>query len=826
MAEQNRLLNAAIANIPSGLCMWDDQYRITICNERYREIYGFSREVIGPGTPMLDMFEHWVAFGGGNGRCASDLHAALIAMLSAGKPITRHIELDDAREIAIVHQPLSDGGWLSTHEDVSDRKRIEQEVHRQNAVLRQRENEARTHNQHFTSAVENMSHGLCMFDATERMIICNNNYMSMFGLTPEVVKPGITLFEVLRHSVEVGVAAVTTEELYAERRAFIQGRRAATYQEGLSDGRIIAISHRPTAEGGWVSIFEDITERSRTEAGIKEQNRRFDGALANMSQGLLMFDADARLIVRNERILEIYGVDENVFPLGATHRELVEMLVRHGLYAGMDTTSLVDSTRASLATSDTAPVHRELANGRTIAVSHRPMPGGGWVATFEDVTERRRTEARITYMAHHDPLTSLATRIVFRERLEHALVAAKRNRCPIAVLSLDLDRFKAVNDTLGHPVGDALLRSAADRLQASVRKDVDIVARLGGDEFVILQTDCEQPGGADSLARRIIAAFAEAHCIDGHVINVSASIGIALAPDSGEDPDEVVKNADLALYRAKRDGRDGYCFFEAGMDIQVRARRELEFDLRGALARHEFEIHYQPEINIAGGETVGYEALLRWRCPKRGLVLPGEFIGIAEDTKLIVPIGDWVLRQACMDAVALRGEPKIAVNVSAIQFRTGELMQSVRSALAASGLPANRLELEITETVLIDDSDQVVETLYQLRELGVRIALDDFGTGYSSLSYLRRFAFDKIKIDRSFVRDIHDAGTAAIIRAIIDLGLSLSMSTTAEGVETSDQLEMLRLLGCSEAQGYLIGFPEPASGAETTMAHCNRRTIA
>lgn len=810
--EQNRLLNAAFADMPYGLCMWDAQHRITICNERYLGIYGFSPTIVKPGTPLLEVFSHWIALGTGPGQDAQDLHAELIARLSPGLPTTHCRWLQDGRIIAVIHQPLADGRWLSTHEDVTERTRIESDVHRQNIVLRQREDELRAHNERFTAAVENMAHGLCMFDAGERMIVCNGHYMSMFGLSAEVMRPGVAFYDILRHSVEVGIASVTTEELYASRREFIAHRKAATYQETLSDGRIIAISHRPMADGGWVAIYEDITERCRAEDAIKEQNRRFDAALANMSQGLLMFDADARLIVRNERILDIYGVGAEVLPLGATQREIVDRLVKAGPYAGLDAGQVVEATRACLAANATSSVHRELSDGRIIAVSHRPMTGGGWVATLEDVTERRRNEARITYMAHHDTLTTLATRAVFRERLEQALVAARRDQRPLAVFSLDLDRFKTVNDTLGHPVGDALLQSVADRLRACTRNGIDTVARLGGDEFAILQTGFEQPCNAEKLASRLIEAISRAHRVDGHEVSVGASIGIALGPADGDDPDQLFKNADLALYRAKHDGRNGYRFFEAGMDKKLRTRRALEFDLRGALARREFEIHYQPEMNLISGNVVGFEALLRWRCQRRGLVLPGNFIDVAEETKLIVPLGEWVLRQACADAAAWPSETRIAVNVSAMQFRSGGLTQSVVLALASSGLSAARLELEITETVLMDESDTVLRTLRQLREVGVRMALDDFGTGYSSLSYLRKFPFDKIKIDRSFVRDIRNAQTAAIVRAIVSLGTSLAMSTTAEGVETLEQLELLRAKGCTEAQGYLIGRPAPAAG--------------
>ncbi|MER9146751.1 EAL domain-containing protein [Mesorhizobium sp. M0871] len=675
------------------------------------------------------------------------------------------------------------------------------------AAPRQIADELRHQNERFSAAVENMSHGLCMFDADERMIICNGNYISIFSLDAKIVRPGIAFLDILKHSVDIGVASQSAEDLYAIRKPYIERAQASTYEEILSDGRIVSITHRPLASGGWVSIYEDITEQRRAEQELKEQHRRFDAALANMSQGLLMYDAEGTLIVRNQRFLDLYKVTPDDFPLGMSQRALLEQMVRLRIYPSMDIDGEIANTRASLQAGEERSTDRSLADGRTLLVARRPLTGGGWVATFEDITERRRAEERMSHLAHYDTLTDLPNRSMFRERLDQAMTGDT----PLAIFSLDLDRFKAVNDTWGHPAGDWLLKCVAERLRHSLRSDTDVVARLGGDEFAILQFNPKGATDAEQLAKRIVAVVSQPFRDKGRDMHVGISLGIALYPGDGKDADTLLKNADMALYSGKSEGRNVYRFFEPGMDALVRARLALETDLETALKRREFVLEFQPITNIASGKIVGAEALMRWNSPTRGLVAPDDFIAAAEDSGLIVPLGEWALKQACSVAAGWPPGMRIAVNVSAVQIRSADFTRSVISALAVSGVPASRLELEITETVLMDESETVLKTLRQLRELGIRIALDDFGTGYSSLGYLRRFPVDKIKIDRSFIHDIDNKDTAAIVRTIIGLGAELGITVTAEGVETEAQLDILRKAGCVEAQGFLIGKPSKAA---------------
>jgi diguanylate cyclase (GGDEF)-like protein len=552
------------------------------------------------------------------------------------------------------------------------------------------------------------------------------------------------------------------------------------------------------------------------QSQLETQNLRFDAALNNMSQGLCMFDGEHRLVVCNAPYTRMYGLTPELARPGTPFQWIVEHRVANGLHGGEAPNDYVREIGKTIADSRVATKVRELNDGRILAIKHQPMPGGGWVSTHEDITEYRRIEARIAHMAHHDVLTELPNRLLLRERLERALENAQEGRS-LAVLCLDLDRFKDINDTLGHQGGDGLLKTVAERLRKCVGED-DVVARTGGDEFSIVQVAAEQPIAATALATRIIEAIDDPIEVEGHQVVVGTSVGIAVSPGDGTDPHQLLKNADLALHRAKSEGRGIHRFFEPDMDAHMQARCKLQLDLRKALADGEFELYYQPLVNLERDQISGMEALLRWRHPERGNVSPAEFIPLAEETGLIVPIGEWVLRQACAAASGWPEHVKVAVNLSAMQFKNRHLVETVFSALAASGLKAHRLELEITETILLQNNESTLATLHQLRELGVRIALDDFGTGYSSLSYLRSFPFDRIKIDRSFVKDIAEgAGSLNIVRAVTAMAAGLGMATTAEGVETKEQMEMVREEGCTEMQGYFFSPPRPIKDIERLL---------
>jgi diguanylate cyclase (GGDEF)-like protein len=561
-----------------------------------------------------------------------------------------------------------------------------------------------------------------------------------------------------------------------------------------------------------------------TDQRLAAERRQLSIAVNNIPQGLVLYDASARIIICNQPYLDMFGLSPDVVQPGCTMQRLIAHRKETGSFDG-DVDEFCNAIIHKVSLGKATRQLTEAPGGRAIEIINRPLKSGGWVATIEDITERKRADEQIAHLAHYDGLTDLPNRILFRERLEQALRALRPGE-QLAVLYIDIDEFKSVNDALGHPIGDELLRVLAQRLRGCL-KETDVAARLGGDEFAVIQTAIEERSETIRLVDQIHSAIRQPLECMGHLITTDASIGIALAPGDGVDLDQLLKNADLALYGAKGDGRRTYRFFEAGMDERARARRSLELDLRQAIGDGSLETYYQPVVNLEDGKISSCEALLRWRHPERGMISPAEFIPIAEDSGLINQLGLWVLNTACAEAVTWPDPVGVAVNVSPVQFRSPSLALQVAAALASSGLPAGRLELEITEAVLIRDDEAALDMLHQLRRLGVRIALDDFGTGYSSLSYLQRFPFDKIKIDRSFIRDIAGPGaSSSIVQAVMNIAAASDMTTTAEGVETEQQRNLLYILGCTEMQGYLFSPAIPAADVRRLLLTHSGRAMS
>jgi diguanylate cyclase (GGDEF)-like protein len=676
-------------------------------------------------------------------------------------------------------------------------------------------------------AVNNLSLGLIIFDGKREVVFCNKRYMEIYRLSSEQAKPGTPISDLIRHRLDLGLKIRSNPDEYIRERVGNVIVPSTTIQE-FTDGRIIAYTVHPMPGGGGMATHEDITGREEISTRLKMQyelgkeqeenlrvrNLQFDTAINNMSQGLCFFDAGHRLIVCNDRYVDMYDLPRDRVGPGTQLAEIVDLRFEAGSFPAMTRDEYLHWRSNVAISNEPTDSIVELKNGRTFKIRHRPMPDGGWVATHEDITEQRRSEVKIEYMAHHDALTDLANRVLLNQRLEQALGQRIHREQMVAVHHLDLDQFKAVNDTFGHPAGDKLLKIVAERLRALVR-DSDTIARMGGDEFVIVQTPITDPAEATSLAQHIIKSMSGPFDIDGHQAVIGASVGIAVGPGDGLRPDKLLRNADLALYRAKGDGRGTFRFFEPAMDLQMQTRRIMERDLRKALLSGEFELYYQPVVNLASNEISGFEALIRWNHPEKGLVSPATFIPLAEEIGFIVPIGEWVIRQACATAAQWPGNLHVAVNISAVQFRSPGLMQVIVGALAASGLHPTRLEIEITETVLLQNKEATLDLLHQLRALGIRIAMDDFGTGYSSLTYLQCFPFDKIKIDRSFVKDITEStGSLNIVRAVAALANGMGMTATAEGVETREQLDRITSEGCTEMQGFLFSKPLPAQEIE------------
>jgi diguanylate cyclase (GGDEF)-like protein/PAS domain S-box-containing protein len=672
--------------------------------------------------------------------------------------------------------------------------------------------EARRAHARLRDAIDILPQGIVFLDAQGRYILWNKQYADIYRRSADLFEPGARLQDTLRIGVARGdyPEAIGREEEWIAERLERLYNPSGRHEQRLSDGRCVLIEERRTSDGGVIGLRVDITELKQREASFR---LLFDGNPVPMFVYAL---DDHRLLAVNAAAVEHYGYERDRM-LGMRLEDINDPSETAGA-------PHVDATSADEQAGRTWK-HRK-ADGRAIdvAVFASLLTYEGRAAALIaaiDITERKRAEARVAFMAHHDALTALPNRVLLRLRMEEMLGRLPRDGRQVAALCIDLDNFKSVNDTLGHSLGDMLLQHVADRLRGAVQ-DQDTVARLGGDEFAILQADVAQPEEASALAARLLEVVSEPYHLDGHLVALGASIGIALAPHDGADPDRLLKNADMALYRAKADGKNAFRFFEAEMDARVQARRRLELDLRTALTAGTLEVHYQPLIDLPTGEISGVEALLRWPHSERGMIPPAEFIPVAEETGLIGVVGAFVLRRACTAAANWPEHIKVAVNLSPLQFRTGSLLATVQEALALSGLAPKRLELEITETLLLEKSDHVLATLHALRALGVRISMDDFGTGYSSLSYLRSFPFDKIKIDRSFVRELDaNADSQAIVRAIVSLGASLGITITAEGVESESDLARLKAEGCNEGQGYLFSQARPQ--AEITAMLGNRK---
>jgi diguanylate cyclase (GGDEF)-like protein len=821
------LLDAALTKISQGLCIFDRQHRLVLCNEQYLRMYGLSPAEAAPGTPLRELLKHRLARGSYAKGASPDAYVAEVERsLEKHNEWKKVTELDDGRFIAVENRSMPQGGWVATHQDVSDLRAAERRLTIAVAKAEKAAKEARAAHSTLLDAFEVVPEGLVLFDAEDRYVLWNRRYADLYSKeTHRTPKRGMRFEDMVRSGLrgEQYPEARGREEEWLEARLARHRQPESSHEQRHADGRWVRIHEQRTAGGGSIGVRIDITASKLREEQLKTQIMLFDAALNNMSQGLVLFDSSRRVVICNRRYQDMFGFTADQVKPGTPIAELIRHRISLGLKVPADGKSYIRSQVERPIRAENA--YHEFADGRIIAYAIRPMPDGGGIVTHEDVTDQRRIEARIAHMAHHDALTDLPNRVLLRERLDSALEDVTE-KSPAAVLWLDLDRFKDVNDTFGHAAGDELLKIAAKRLRNCVRSG-NTVARLGGDEFAVIQTGTDQPEGATALALRVIEAISAPYEIDGRQILVGTSVGISIAPLDAVAADELLKNADLALYRAKSKGRGTYQFFEPEMDARMHARRQLELDLRQALSMGGFELEYQPIIDLDRNEVATLEALLRWNHPTRGRVSPADFIPLAEESGLIGAIGEWVLRTACAQAVTWSEPINVAVNLSPLQFKQHELERLVFNALSISGLAPSRLELEITESVLLENTEATLATLHRLRELGVRISMDDFGTGYSSLSNLRSFPFNKIKIDQSFIQGLgEDPQCFTIVQAVAGLAAGLGMTTTAEGVETQDQLDWVRAIGITEVQGFHLSRPVPVRDVEAVVARLAGKTRA
>jgi diguanylate cyclase (GGDEF)-like protein/PAS domain S-box-containing protein len=681
--------------------------------------------------------------------------------------------------------------------------------------------ELRRQNARFQAALDNMPHGISMYDAQGGFMVSNRRYLDMYGIPPEAARLGTPLAELLASRSALEASPMDPAELAREMMAYLADGGPVVRQARLKDGRTVSIINQPMADGGFVATHQDVTAQQRAERELRSTKNFLDIIIEKIPMPLVVKDPQTQKFTFVNQAYEEF--------IGRTRAELIGRTV-YDIYPRDIAQRIVDLDNAAAEGLRTgaglirAEVPAQTVRGPRIINSLRlSVRGeddapGHLITVFEDVTDRRKAEERVVHMALHDALTDLPNRTHFQARLREAMARVARGEL-LAVHCLDLDNFKNINDALGHAVGDDLLKSVASRLRGCVR-EVDAVARLGGDEFAVIQNPIDGPADAADLAQRIRDALCRPFDLGGVQAVVNASIGIALAPGDASEPEALLKQADMALYAAKAEGRGVFRFFQAEMDARMRLRHEIEHELRDAIAAGELRVHYQPVVDIASGEVCGLEALLRWPNARRGLVPPAEFITIAEESGLIIPLGEWVLRKALADAARWPEHVRIAVNLSPVQFRSSDLAATVIAACAAARVAPARLELEVTEAAFLAATKEVLATLDQLRALGVKIVMDDFGTGYSSLNYLRRFHFDKIKIDRSFVRDLSDEGnlSAVIVEAVVRLARALDVTTTAEGVETVAQLDIIRAAGVTEMQGWLYSAARPIEEIDALFA--------
>jgi diguanylate cyclase (GGDEF)-like protein len=807
MARTNARFDAALSNMPHGLSMFDADERLLVCNARYREIYDLTEEQVRPGTPLREILK---AFG----QRREESEFKLEPFWDGARQRAPHIlRLANGRIICIVRTPMKDGGWVATHEDITDREQAE-------ALLAANTAEINLINERFDVAISNMSQGLCLFDTDKNLVISNRRYQEMYDLPDRLVTPGTPLQTILQHYYDRGERGELTVEQYTEAmpKQFRQ-----TWQ--LNDGRNMLILRRPLTDGGWVATHEDITEQKRAERLVAEKaaeleriNVRFDAALNNMSQGLCMFDAEQRVVVANIRYADLYHLTPDQVRPGTSLRQILEYRRQKG-------THFATSVDEYLSANVRGPSEvQELADGRVIAINRSPMPNGGWLTTHEDITGRALNEKRIAYLAQHDLLTGLANRALFSERLEEAAKRLQRHGSTFSVLMLDLDKFKQVNDTLGHPAGDQLLVQVAQRLSSSLR-DTDVLARLGGDEFAIIQeNEANQDEGAIGLALRIISLIEQPFDLDGNQVGIGTSIGIAFAPRHGTDSETLLQRADLGLYAAKTGGRNDYRIFVPELTEAADTQRSIEGELREAISRDEFELHYQPIFNITTRQAASVEAFVRWRHPSKGLISPSEFLPLAERTGLIHPLGEWILQRACADTAALPPNVRLAINITAAQFRKGNLFDLILCALVETGLPPERLELEISDVGSLKlDAMAHLHTIRQLKNLGVSIVLDNCEAGYSCL----QFPFDRVKIDKAFIQGLPARREcAALVGSVVSLARGLEIATTAKGIETREQLEAARAAGIDHVQGHLLARPVEVSELELRMSARSALNVA
>lgn len=813
LEQLHRRLEATLQNVDQGIVMIDPDGRIAVFNEKFVEMTGLPRAVF-EGNPAFQDVVQLMLDAGEFDAMGDSFKGWVVERAARPGPVSFQRIRPNGVVLQVQALPMPDGGEVRTLSDVTAHVR--------------KSNELRATRDMLEMTLNNVTQGIMKVDAGGRVLFFNRRVVELLGFPEGLMQEGVTISELIRWQYEAGEFEGYPPEIVEQARNGDPGPDLDTYTRRRPNGTIIQFNTIRLQDGSFVRTFTDVTEARAREEAIARVNEEYRSLFENSTVGIFRSTLDGKQLRANPALVRLNGYDSESEMLAAANdiagewyvdprrrEEFTEIMEREGRTTDFVSEVYRHRTRERIWVSEASWLVRD----------HDGMPAY-YEGMVIDATERMRTEAEIAHLALHDMLTRLPNRSLLLNTLSAALEDNRRGH-EIAVLCLDLDHFKDVNDTMGHDCGDILLRMASRRLMRALPKR-GMAARFGGDEFALIMPDVRDRESVMLLARQVVQTLSKPYRIRGSRVYVGVSIGIAIAPGDGLDAHDLLKKADIALYRAKRDGRGTYACFDEGMTAAILARREIEVELRRAIAHSEFELHYQPIMDLESGRPSAFEALIRWQHPQKGLLMPAHFIEIAEESGLILQIGELVLRQACEMMARLPSDVSVSVNLSPIQFRNHQLAVSVVNALAASGLSPHRLVLEITESVLMADDYRTVDILRQLRMLGVRIALDDFGVGHSSLSYLQKFPFNKIKIDKSFVQNNED-GTmnTAIRRAILSLGQDIGIDVIVEGVETETQRDMLIYEGCRYVQGYLFGRPRPESEilAEFGPARSPARTI-
>jgi len=808
-------LQAVIENIDYSVMFMDEDLNVQMTNRAFREMWNIDEAVLKECRTMRDLLEYnrdRDIYDLGGKSWEDYVRDRQDAVRKGDIPATE-MRGPGGKILSFRCIALPDGRRMLTHFDITDIYGAVQEIEARTRELEKvnRENEALVSN--LRAVIENIDYGVLFMDADLRPEIVSPAFCEMWGFGDEHAVKRLTLREMMESSHSRGLYDVSEEEWpeYLESRlSRVQSGAVPSMLMHLNNGQVLDYQCIALPDGRRMMTYFDVTEAKQREQQIEDHAAALSVIQNAIGHGLSWFDENLNLRAWNRNFRELLDFPEDKFQLGDPAEKFFRFNAERGEYGEGDTDQQV-AERIELAKRfDPHCFERTRADGTILKIEGYPVKEGGFVTVYTDVTEARRSEKQVQYLAHHDALTGLPNRLLFNEHLKRAQAQARADGDFAAVICFDLDNFKDVNDTLGHATGDQLLKAVATRVERELGAN-EILCRLGGDEFAVIQCNFDDPILPGHLAERIVETVSEPYMIDGQEIVVGASAGISLsAPQDREsDPDTLLRHADLAMYSAKGDGRGTFHFFKSEMKEELRARKDMEADLRQALCEDQFQVFYQPQVDAATRQVIGVEALLRWQHPLRGLVPPAEFIGLSEDTGLIRQIGEFVIKTACAEIAPWR-PLKLAINLSPVQFRKNDIVEMVSAAISQTGMAPGRLELEITENVLLLDTEETIETLKRLKSFGCSIVMDDFGAGYSSLSYLRLFPFDKLKIDRNFISDIgHSSESSAIVRSVIGLGKSLGMRANAEGVETHLQADILRLEGCDELQGFYFGRPVP-----------------